>query len=127
MDAINQRLHELRKLCGKSQEEFGKVLGITKSGVSGIENGRRKVTAQHLIMLGNWAERPVNTAWLRTGEGEPFLAPTRTQELAKLTAEVFQEESDSFKSRFVTMLAGLTVEEWELLEKMAVRLAKKEC
>ena len=32
------------------------------------------------------------------------------------------EESDSFKNRFVSVLANLTVEEWEFLERKAKEL-----
>lgn len=72
---INDRFKTLREACGKSQEAFGKALGITRSGVSEIESGRRNVTEQHIIMLRNWIEYPVNEDWLRTGKGEMFLRP----------------------------------------------------
>ena len=48
---MNSRIKELRKSLDKSQEEFGKILGLSKSGVSEIEAGRRNVTEQHIIML----------------------------------------------------------------------------
>lgn len=79
MQTTNDRFRLLRKACGKSQEDFGKALGLSKSGVSDIENGRRNVTEQHVIMLKNWAEFPVNEEWIRTGKGgdeNMFLKPT---------------------------------------------------
>ena len=45
---INQRFKALRIESGKSQEEWGKIFGITKSGVSDIERGKRDVTEKHL-------------------------------------------------------------------------------
>lgn len=66
---MNERLKQLRLSLNLNQEEFGKWLGISKSGVSDIESGRRKVTEQHIIMLSN---HNISEKWLRTGEGEMF-------------------------------------------------------
>lgn len=87
--SINDRLKILRKSCNKSQEELGKVMGITKSGISDIENGRRKVTEQHIIMLKNWDEFNVNEEWLRNGTGEMFIEENKddrfSHNIGKLT------------------------------------------
>ena len=125
---MNNRFKELRKKLNMSQEEFGKLLGLSKSGVSDIESGRRNVTEQHLIMLKNskGLGNPINEEWLRTGEGEMFLPMDRETELAKLTVDLLTEESDSFKSRFISMLAKMNDDEWKLLENMVNELSKKE-
>lgn len=94
MDTINDRFKILRKACNKSQEEFGKILGLSKSGVSDIENGRRNVTDQHLIMLSNWQEKPININWLKTGKGEAFEQLTDQQKIMKYTA-VLLKDTDS--------------------------------
>lgn len=86
MNTINERFIELRKACRKSQTDFSKVLGISRSGVADIETGRRNVTEKHLIMLSNWDEYNVNIDWLRTGDGEMFL-PTETDTLEKIRQE----------------------------------------
>ena len=73
----NERVKNLRKFLDMSQEEFGKILGISKSGVSDIEAGRRSVTDQHIIMIcQNPSLSPVvNPEWLRDGTGEMFIEP----------------------------------------------------
>jgi transcriptional regulator with XRE-family HTH domain len=109
-----------------SQEEFGKILGLSKSGVSEIEAGRRSVTEQHIIMLKNYKDKPINEKWIRTGEGEMFLPRDREAEIAKLTVDLLTEESDSFKNRLITALSRLSVEQWELLEEIAESMIKKE-
>lgn len=122
---MNERFKELRKALGLTQGKFGEILGITTSGVSDIEAGRRNVTEQHLIMLSNYKDRPINIEWLRTGKGEMFKKLNRQQELAQLTANLFKEEEDSFKSRLIIALAQLNEEEWELLEKISNKIVKK--
>ena len=125
MEEINMRFKELRNKCNKSQEEWGKILGITKSGVSDIERGRRNVTEQHLIMLENWSERAINIEWIRTGIGNMFKELNRQQEIAKLSADLFKTEEDSFKSRLIMALAELDDNEWRMLEKLAQILTKE--
>lgn len=121
MDFVNMnlRIKELRKSMKLSQEKFGKLLGITKSGVSDIESGRRRVTEQHIIMLKN---HNVNENWIRSGKGEMFVTSNRTLDIAKLTNQLLIDESDSFKNRFINMLSNLTVEEWKFLENIAIKL-----
>lgn len=71
---MNNRIKKLRSTLKMTQEDLGKWLGITKSGVSEIEAGRRKVTEQHIIMLVNHG---VNEQWIRTGE-EPMMIEATT-------------------------------------------------
>ena len=123
---MNSRFKELRKALGKSQEEFGKLLGLSKSGVSDIESGRRNVTEQHIIMLNNYKDKRISENWLRTGEGEMFLPIDREREIAKLTMDLLTEETDSFKNRLISALSRLSEEEWELLAKIADDITKKE-
>jgi HTH-type transcriptional regulator/antitoxin PezA len=124
MNGINNRFRQLRESCGKSQEEFGKALGITKSGISDIERGKRNVTEQHIIMLRNWSEFPINTDWLRTGEGEMFVQRTRNQIITDFLGDLIMEEA-TFKKRLIEALAELDERDWESLEKLATKLTSK--
>lgn len=103
MDAINERFKILRKVCKKTQTDFGKILGLSVSGISDIEVGRRSVTEKHLIMLSNWDEYNVNIDWLRTGNGEMFL-PTETDTLEALRQEYqLTDQQFKFMSNFLRL------------------------
>lgn len=95
METANNRFKELRLNCDKSQEEFGKVLGLTKSGVSDIERGKRNVTEQHLIMLSNWKEKRVNIEWLRTGRGDMFLKLPEEDEVAAYVSDLLEDDGSN--------------------------------
>lgn len=97
----NERFHSLRIACKKSQEAFGEIIGLTKSGVSDIERGKRNVTNQHLIMLSNWHERKINIEWLRTGEGDMFLHPEENDLIAQ-AASLLGEKDPLFETLVVT-------------------------
>lgn len=119
---MNERFKELRKVLGLTQSEFGKILGLSTSGVSEIEAGRRKVTEQHLIMLSNYKKKIINIEWLRTGDGEMFVKMDREAELMTWAGSVLGSVDDSFKKRFVKMLSELDDRDWETLEKIALKL-----
>lgn len=122
---INDRFREIRKLCGMSQEELGEVLGLSRSGVSEIESGRRNVTDKHIRMLTITPVdgRVINDTWLRTGEGEPFKPLTRAQAITDFAADIIKED-ESFKTRLIEALAKLSEDEWEILEGIAKKLAE---
>lgn len=79
METINERFRELRETCNKNQSEWAEILGLSRSGVSEIEAGRRNVTDKHIKLLSVWegvGGRQINEEWLRTGEGEMFRQPS---------------------------------------------------
>ncbi len=117
---MNERIKTLRKSLGLTLEKFGERIGIKKNSLSQIENGKNNVTEQ--VFKSICREFNVNENWLRNGEGKMFLQTDRKSEINKLTQQLLNEESDSFKNRFVNMLANLTVEEWAFLEKIALEL-----
>lgn len=118
-----RRVRELRKSLQLTLEKFGKPLGVGKTAISKIENGENNLTDQMILAI--CREYNVDENWLRTGEGEMFKKLNRQQELAQLTATLFKEEEDSFKSRLIMALAQLNEKEWELLEEISEKIIKK--
>ena len=115
-----ERVKELRKTLDLTMEKFGNRLGVTKVAISNIENGNRKLTEQMIKSI--CREFDVDENWLRTGKGKMFLPISRERDLARLTKNLLNEESTSFKNRFISMLAGLTEDEWAFLERKAKEL-----
>ena len=71
MNSVNERIREVRLLLQMSQEEFGKVIGLSKSGISNIENGSREVRDVYISAI--CTKFNIDGEWLRTGIGEPLL------------------------------------------------------
>lgn len=90
MNTINERFKEARKTCNKNQEEWGKILGITRPGVSDIESGRRNVTEKHikLICANPIGSKNIDEEWLRTGIGEMFVDVPEEAEFEAAAAEI---------------------------------------
>lgn len=119
---MNDRIKKLRKEMNLSQEKFGELLGITKSGVSDIESGRRKVTDQHVIMLAN---NGVSEEWLRTGNGDMFVPGIKDKQISAMLADVMKSGEDSFRHRLVSALARLDDGGWDNLEKFIDMISNK--
>jgi len=116
---MNDRIKELRKALGMSQEELGGRLGVTNTAISGYESGRRNLTDQMVISI--CREFNVNENWLRTGEGEMFLLLDKEDELAMWAGSLLNPNNENeFMKKFVHMLSKLDVNDWKILEKMAL-------
>lgn len=119
---MNERIKELRKTLGLTMEEFGSEIGLSKSGISAIENGERNVTEKHIKYICNYFG--VREEWLRTGEGEKFHKLDRDAEIMKFCKNL-EFGSDNFKKRFVSTLTKLTEKEWEVLEQVALKFVEE--
>ncbi|MCI8569769.1 MAG: helix-turn-helix transcriptional regulator [Bacilli bacterium] len=120
METQGERVKLLRKHLNLSGEKFGEKLGVTKVAISNIERGNRSLTDQMLKSI--CREFNVNEKWLRKGIGEMFLPLDRYDEISRITHQLLTEEKDSFKNRFISILANLSIEEWKVLESFAERL-----
>lgn len=92
-DTCNDRFKVLRKSLNMSQSEYGKILGLTVSGVSDIERGKRNVTEKHIKFLCMEAlnGKYLNEEWLRTGEGEMFRQLPEEDETAAYVSGLLEE------------------------------------
>ena len=124
MGTSNERFKELRNELKKTQEEFGKIIGITREGIASIEAGRRNVTDKHLKALELYKEKPINVEWIKTGEGSMFKERTRNQEIQAYANTLMEDVDESFKKRFFLALSKLDESQWELLEQIIDNLKK---
>ena len=70
---MNERLVKVRKALKLTQAEFGNAIGLTASGISDIESGRRVFQERHVkLILATFPQ--ISERWLRDGIGEMFLS-----------------------------------------------------
>ena len=67
---MNQRLKELRKQLGLTQQEFADRIGIKRNAVTNYEVGRNEPADMVVSLI--CREFNVNEQWLRNGAGEMF-------------------------------------------------------
>ena len=119
---MNARIRELRKNALKmTQKDFSTRLGLSENFIWQIEKGEREPSDRTISDI--CREFRVNEHWLRTGEGEMLQPVNRDAEIAAFMGDVMHGENEDFRRRLVAALSKLSVEEWELLEKVALKLA----
>lgn len=68
---MKERIIQLREALKMSQADFGKKIGLARSGISSVENGQRVVQERHIKLILS-AFPDVSEDWLRNGVGEMF-------------------------------------------------------
>lgn len=121
---MKDRIKLVRKEEGMSQAEFGSVLGVEQTTVGAYEHGRR--TPSDSVVMHICSKFGVCENWLRTGKG-PMRSPIgRRQEIYDFISLALSGEPNNFKERLITALVQLSSDDWELLERIAKKIAKKE-
>ena len=121
---VGERVKEVRKENGLSQEEFAHKLGFdTRGAIANIELERTEASDKLLSLISNLFG--VREEWLRTGEGEMMAADARSDKIAAFLGDLTRDDDDDFRKRFVEMLADLSPADWKLLERMAEKLTQK--
>lgn len=111
---MHERLKKIRKTLDLTQQEFADRIGVKRNTVATYEMGRSNPSDSAVSLI--CREFNINESWLRDGIGEMFLTTDRRTEIERLTKQLMSEEEDSFKNRLISVLADLSVKEWEFLE-----------
>lgn len=123
MDAeIGYRIADIIKSLEIKKVHFAERLKIDQSYVTQLTNGRRNPSERLISDI--CREFGVDENWLRTGKGEMFVPITRSQEIADFVGKLLKGEEDTFKRRFIAMLARLDENDWKVLEQKALELAE---
>lgn len=123
---LNERITETRKSLKLSQSAFGERIGVSRDVIKNIDNNLVDAETKPLLIQQICKEYNVNRVWLETGEGEMFNDISRDAQIAEFIGETLADEDDTFKKRLISALANMSVEEWEVLEKLVTRLAQNE-
>lgn len=118
---MKDRIKMLRKALGLTQQKFAEALGLKQNTIAQYEIGRNEPVETVLNLI--CREFKVSRTWLYTGEGEMFVHHSRDEEIAALVGDILADEEETFRKRYLAMLARLGPDEWKLLEKMALELA----
>lgn len=119
---MQRRIKQLRKSLGLTQQKFADALGVKPNTISQYESGRNEPIDAVISLI--CREFNVNETWLRTGEGEMFLQLSRQEELAAFFGDLLRDQPD-FRYRLISALSRLSVDEWEILEQVADKLAEE--
>ena len=115
---IGERIKEVRKTEKLTQQEFADRLNLKRNTVGSYEVN--VVDPSDRTIKDICDKFGIREEWLRTGEGEMHLGEdARSEKIEDFINSVVRDDDDTFKKRFLEMLAGLDPADWELLERMA--------
>lgn len=115
---MNERLKYIRSLCGdKTQEKFGSRLGVTRNYITQLEMGVKTPSDRFIRDLCRIYN--VSESWFRTGEGEPFTPQSRADHIRDFVESALADEPDSVRQRWLYVFSNLSLDDWEVLDRMA--------
>lgn len=90
--ALGERLREAREYIGFSQDQVAKFLGVSRSALSLIESGQRKVDALELKKLAGLYKKPVGHFTGDEAEESPFGSDVK--HLARKVSELSPDDRE---------------------------------
>lgn len=106
---MQNRIKEIRKTLGMTQQEFADRLGIKRTTIGNYEAGRNDPVDAVISLICDRCN--VNEKWLRTGDGEMFRKIDEFDEFYRLADQMLYDETADFKRRLITALLKLDPEQ----------------
>lgn len=122
MKDIASRISEVVQKSGLTKTAFASRVNLSQPHISQICSGIKIPSDRTISDI--CREFGVNEIWLRTGDGQPFRQLSRTEELSAFFGDVLSD-APNFRSALITVLARMSPDEWQLLERKARELAQE--
>lgn len=90
MNHLGERLQEIRKNKNLTQNEFGKLFGVTHAHISSIERGKEKPSEMFILFISEKFQ--INIEWLRNGIGDMYFSES---------FNVFTDEGNRIKFEYL--------------------------
>lgn len=118
---MKKRIKELREDLALSQEKFGNLVGVTRSHVASMENGKALASKRVIKDIAEACD--VNEEWIEFGTGPKMKEKTQADELAYLMG-MFVAEGDEFKTKIIKAMLSLEDDDWHFIEKLVDKITK---
>ena len=120
---MDERLKQLRKELGLTQQEFSDKIGIKRNTFAQYENGRNEpIDAVVRLICSTYN---VNEEWLRTGAGEMFVSKNTNMRVQAWIEKVLAGRPEDIRYRAVSLLADMPEEWWDILADRLAQEAQK--
>lgn len=123
MQTINDRIAIILRESGMTKTAFAESLRVSQQYISKLT---RTGNPSALLIDDICEKYRIRREWLTEGKGDMKAPIDRNDEIARLSADLFKSESGSFKERLLFALAALDENEWQVLEDIANKIAKKD-
>lgn len=120
MSTIGERIKEIRKSKGYTQQRFADELGLKQNTIATYE--MNKTIPSDRTVLDICQKFRIREEWLRTGEGDMEIADTQRDKLNHFFQDVLSTAPDE-RSAFVAALDDLDPKFWPLVAELARKYA----
>lgn len=121
MNTIEDRIKWLRKDKNMTQQEFADRIGTPRANIAGYERGIRTPSEAMISLI--CSKFAVNEAWLRTGEGEPYIQLSRQAEIARIISAAMKASSE--REALICALANATDDQIRAVHALVMKYAKE--
>ena len=109
---MKNRIKQLRVSLHLTQQAFAEKIGTSRNNIAGYEAGTRAPSDAVVSLICN--KLGASERWLRTGEGEPFIKKSRSEEIFEYVERI-RGVNDNFKAQFAAALTALEEEDWKII------------
>lgn len=117
MSTIGDRIAEIIESQKIKKVQFAARINVDQSYISQLTSGKKVPSDRTIADI--CREFGVSEEWLRNGRGDMFIKKTESEELSEFFGDLLKDEPD-FRHRLISVLSRLTLDEWKVLEKLAV-------
>ena len=121
---MKDRIKAIRKAKGLTQQAMADALGLKRNTIATYEMGATDPSDRTIADICRTYN--VDEVWLRTGAGEMFRPRSREDEITAFLGGLVGAEGTDFQRRFISVLAKLGPDEWDLLERRIRQIAGEE-
>lgn len=115
MSTIGERIKDIRKQKGYTQQKFAEALGLKQNTVATYE--MNKTVPSDRTIADICREFGVDRIWLETGAGEPFKPVDRNEQIATVLSKAIAG-NDTARDRLIRAFSQLPDEMFDQAEKI---------
>jgi transcriptional regulator with XRE-family HTH domain len=115
MSTIGERIKDIRKQKGYTQQKFAEALGLKQNTVATYE--MNKTIPSDRTIADICREFGVDRIWLETGAGEPFKPVDRNEQIAAILGHAISH-NDTARDRLIRAFSQLPDEMFDHAEKI---------
>lgn len=119
---LNERIKELRKALGLTQQEFSDKIGVKRNTIAQYESGRNAPIDAVISLI--CREFNVSEEWLRNGTGDMWVKVDEDQELQDILAQITLS-GDELITRIIKAYWKLPEKEKDMIRKLVDRMIEK--
>jgi transcriptional regulator with XRE-family HTH domain len=101
-DSMNNRIREIRRDVGLTQEGFAARLNLTRNFIAQVEMGTKEPSDRTIRDI--CREFGYREEWLRTGDGEPKADGDRAEEVKARVEKLFRHKNAEFQQALISTL-----------------------